>query len=141
MISRGCSDVEDIRTILHNTATDLGPTGYDTEYGFGLINCSLALSMVDIEDTVFEESQSSWGLSPLENPSHGGALSVRISVAVPGSVELHIYDITGRKIMESYGEYTGGEHTVNFQGLLEGIYFCHMRAGNFSVTERMVVIR
>lgn len=141
MISNGCSGVSSIRTILHNSATDLGAAGYDTEYGYGLINCYQSVLAVAIGDRNFEESQSSWGFDPLENPSHGGAFSVRISVAVPGPVELHVYDITGRKVMDISREYTGGEHTVNFQGLMEGIYFCHMRAGNFSATERMVVIR
>ncbi len=43
MISEGMSGPDNIRGILQTTATDLGPSGWDREYGYGLINVEGAL--------------------------------------------------------------------------------------------------
>ncbi|OGD71522.1 MAG: hypothetical protein A2Y64_03535 [Candidatus Coatesbacteria bacterium RBG_13_66_14] len=43
MISEGITGPDNIRATLHSTATDLGPTGRDDEYGYGLINIEQAL--------------------------------------------------------------------------------------------------
>ncbi len=40
----GTSRIENIRDILHSTAEDLGAPGYDTVYGYGLIDAAAALS-------------------------------------------------------------------------------------------------
>ncbi len=40
----GPSRIENIRDILHSTAEDLGAPGYDTVYGYGLIDAAAALS-------------------------------------------------------------------------------------------------
>ena len=42
----GTSGVEDIRDLLHSTAEDLGAPGYDTVYGYGLIDVAAALAVV-----------------------------------------------------------------------------------------------
>ncbi len=42
----GASGVEDIRDLLHSTAEDLGAPGYDTVYGYGLIDAAAALAVV-----------------------------------------------------------------------------------------------
>ncbi len=39
-------DLIDIRNILYNTATDLGPAGWDKEYGYGLINAGEAVAHI-----------------------------------------------------------------------------------------------
>lgn len=42
--SSGPSRIENVRDILHSTAEDLGAPGYDTVYGYGLIDAAAALS-------------------------------------------------------------------------------------------------
>jgi len=42
----GPSGVENIRDLLHSTAEDLGSPGYDTVYGYGLIDAAAALAVV-----------------------------------------------------------------------------------------------
>jgi serine protease len=44
MIANGQTGVENIRTILHETAVDLGSTGWDNEYGYGRIDAYAALT-------------------------------------------------------------------------------------------------
>ena len=46
MLSGGTSGVESIRNTLHSTAEDLGAPGYDTVYGYGLIDAAAALAIV-----------------------------------------------------------------------------------------------
>jgi serine protease len=57
MLSRGVRGVESIRNTLHSTAEDLGTPGYDTVYGYGLIDAAAALSAV--EHVVLEVDPSS----------------------------------------------------------------------------------
>ena len=57
MLSRGARGVESIRNTLHSTAEDLGDPGYDTVYGYGLIDAAAALSAV--ENVVLELDPSS----------------------------------------------------------------------------------
>ncbi len=53
-----------IRTRLRNTATDLGASGFDNTFGYGLLNVQAALSMsVEIggPSSIFVNTQGSWG--------------------------------------------------------------------------------
>lgn len=91
-----------------------------------------------------EESESgevpSWSLQALENPSHG-FFSALISVPETGTVELSIYDVSGRVAGNVSQEFVSGTHSVNFTGLSEGVYFCTMQAEGFASTERVVVLK
>ena len=40
--------VEDIRYILHTTATDIGPIGWDQETGYGILNATASLELASI---------------------------------------------------------------------------------------------
>ncbi|MFH2000949.1 MAG: S8 family serine peptidase [Planctomycetota bacterium] len=44
MIANGITGVENIRTVLHNTAMDLGATGWDSTYGYGLVDAAAAVA-------------------------------------------------------------------------------------------------
>lgn len=82
----------------------------------------------------------SWSLHSLENPSTG-FFSALVSVSEDASVELSLYDVSGRVVAEVTEELPAGTHSVNFAGLAQGVYFCTMRACDFAATERVVVLR
>ncbi|KAF2957386.1 hypothetical protein AS159_06815 [Thermotoga sp. Ku-13t] len=44
MVSQGIVGVENVRNVLRQTAVDLGPVGYDIEYGAGLVDAYAALT-------------------------------------------------------------------------------------------------
>lgn len=44
MVSQGIVGVENVRNVLRRTAVDLGPSGYDIEYGAGLVDAYAALT-------------------------------------------------------------------------------------------------
>jgi len=86
------------------------------------------------------------GTSPLclfpftPNPS-AGSPAVRFSLAEPASVELSIFDLSGRLVSDIYGEnYSTGYHDVLLEDLSPGLYFCRMISGDFQATQRFVVI-
>ncbi len=83
---------------------------------------------------------SSWALRPCTNPSFG-QFSVHVTAAEAGFVELMLYDVSGRIIAESSQNFQTGTHSVSFHELSEGVYFCVMRAGDYSATRRVIVLR
>ncbi len=96
-------------------------------------DCSIQLG-------IRENPSSLWSLHFLENPSTG-FFSALVSVAEDVSVELSLYDVSGRMVAEVSQELPAGTHSVNFTGLAQGVYFCTMRAGDYSATERVVVLK
>ena len=82
----------------------------------------------------------SWELLPLENPSYGH-LSAIIVVPELGLVDLQVYDVIGRVVAGTSQEFQNGIHTVNFHGLSQGVYFCVMQSGDYTATERVVLLR
>ena len=74
------------------------------------------------------------------NPSRG-TLSVRFGLPEASSVELFVFDVSGR-LIESVpsAEYSTGYQSVYLEELSPGIYFYRMISGDFTETQRFVVI-
>jgi hypothetical protein len=90
------------------------------------------------------ENPISFTLSqPYPNPSKG---DVEIQYAIPSEspVTLKVYDLSGRQVATLVdGRVEAGIHTVKFNtlDLTSGIYFYRLRAGNFTQTRKLVVMR
>ncbi len=70
--------------------------------------------------------------------------SIRFYLPQAGSVRLAIYDLQGREVAFLVEEYlTAGEQEVIFEAsrLASGIYLCHLQAGDFSASRKMVLIK
>ncbi|MFC1573421.1 S8 family serine peptidase, partial [Candidatus Eisenbacteria bacterium] len=65
MISNGQTGVENIRTILHETAVDLGSAGWDSEYGYGRIDAYAALTYGDNPPVADFSGNPTSGVAPL----------------------------------------------------------------------------
>jgi len=81
-----------------------------------------------------------WNLAPSANPSFGNC-AVLVSVPQIGMVSLVLHDVTGRVIAQHSQELPGGTHSVSFNNIAHGVYFCTMHAENFTATQRMVVLK
>ncbi len=69
------------------------------------------------------------------------APSVRFGLPETSTVELSIFDVSGRLLEQiSTEEYPAGYHSVFLDELSPGIYFCRMISGEFMATQRFVVI-
>jgi hypothetical protein len=74
------------------------------------------------------------------NPSIS-SVSVRFGLPETSSVELSIFDVSGRLVEKtSTEEYPAGYHSIVLDELSPGIYFCRMTSGDFTATQRLVVI-
>ena len=91
-------------------------------------------------NTGIGDNNTSWDLAPASNPSFG-SFAVQVSVPQAAMVDLLLYDVTGRLIAQQSQELPGGEHSVTFNNLHEGVYFCTMYAGDFTATERIIVLK
>ena len=77
------------------------------------------------------------------NPFNGST-TIRFSLAEPRFVELQVYDLLGRKIQSLVNNYLPvGINHVNFDAsaFSSGVYFYHLKAGDFSQSRRMVLIK
>jgi len=121
MLSHGTRGVENIRTILHSTAEDLGSPGYDTEYGYGLVDAAAALSYTEYPDLTITDITST------PNPSLSGE-QVQITVefanqgaADAGSFYLDLYK--NRDTAPSSGDL--GDKFIKISGLAAGASSSH----------------
>ncbi len=75
------------------------------------------------------------------SPNPASAPVVRFSLPEPASVEISIFDMSGRLISEINGdEYSQGVHDVLLGNFNSGIHFCRMISGDFTAIQRFVVI-
>lgn len=69
---------------------------------------------------------------------------IRFEAPVSGNVSLKVYNINGKEIAEIINEkLNAGTYETDFDGtgLTSGVYFYQMKAGNFTDTRRMILIK
>jgi len=118
------------RAILRTFDPDSTPT---------LNDVTISWNPVSIEETA-EPVPPDAGLLPV-SPNPASAPTVRFGLPEPASVELSVFDLSGRLVSKILrDEYTAGYHAVLLNDLSPGIYFCWMVSGDFTGSERFVVI-
>ncbi len=140
IMSRGVTGGSNIRGILHDSAIDLGAPGYDIYYGYGLINCEETLIATNIASEHEMLLSSAWDIAPTQNPSFDGALSIRLVAPIAGYAEVNIYDVSGRRVGEYSREFESGEHSILFDDLSGGVYFCQLNTEDFILSKSIVVL-
>jgi len=74
------------------------------------------------------------------NPVAGSPV-IRFGLPEPNSVNISIFDLSGRLISEIHGnDYSPGYHDVLLGDMSPGVYFCRMISDDFKATQRFVVI-
>ncbi|MCD4848452.1 MAG: T9SS type A sorting domain-containing protein [Candidatus Aegiribacteria sp.] len=119
------------RTILETSNAGLTPS---------LNDVTISWDLFGIEETA-EPVPSETELYPIApNPSSGSPI-IRFGLLEPASVEISIYDMSGRVIrLIREDEYSTGFHDVFLEEFSPGIYFCRMISGDFTATQQFVVI-
>jgi hypothetical protein len=82
---------------------------------------------------------ASTGLTVNPNPSRGGSC-LRIGLPLRSDVRLMVFDMTGRLVWESSGEFRAGFSDVFLTDIHSGIYLCRMSVGDDNVSARMVIL-
>lgn len=75
------------------------------------------------------------------NPFTGNT-AIRFVTGNTGHVKLQLFDYTGKLVRTlADGVFNSGEHVLDFanEGLLSGIYFYRMQAGDFTGTKKMII--
>lgn len=70
--------------------------------------------------------------------------NISYDLATPEKVELDLFNISGERVATLVNEdQVAGEHTVQFDGsnLPSGVYFYRLTAGEFSQTNRMLLVK
>jgi subtilisin family serine protease len=116
----GASRIENIRDILHSTAEDLGAPGYDTVYGYGLIDAAAALSAVAPDLT---------GLIVYPNPVEPAKGHTEVTIeGLTEEVTIQIFTLSGELVrkVELLSQYSWSWNLKNEQGedAARGIYLC-----------------
>ncbi|MCD4846873.1 MAG: T9SS type A sorting domain-containing protein [Candidatus Aegiribacteria sp.] len=93
-----------------------------------------------IEETTEPVTQGIVLLPVAPNPVVGSPVII-FGLPEPVAVELSIFDLSGRMVSDIHeDEYSMGYHDVLIGELSPGIYFCRMVSGDFTATQRFVVI-
>ena len=74
------------------------------------------------------------------NPS----VAVPITLASAADVQLRVFDILGRKVVEvANHDMSAGSHTLNWtaEGVASGVYFLQVTAGPMTTTQKVVLMR
>jgi len=81
--------------------------------------------------------------APYPNPA-SSSLIISYELTQNGSVELNIYDLSGRLVETLVsGEQTAGRHSVSWDSSVAatGIYLIHLEAAGEAITRRVVISR
>ncbi|MDD5088540.1 MAG: T9SS type A sorting domain-containing protein [bacterium] len=110
----------------------------DNQY-FGIYDCSAALHV----PSAFAPKPSSFTLAAFPNPFNA---TTTISFEVPHAerVELKVFDVTGRIAQNLASRvYDAGEYSLLFNGsaFASGVYFVQMQSGEFSKTQKIVLLK
>lgn len=154
MIANGQTGIENIRTILHETAVDLGEAGRDDFYGYGLIDAYSALTY---------NSGGCGGVEGGEPAGKGRALHVSdnspnpfrtstkftISLDAPQRVSVTVHNILGQRIRAlADGPMPAGTNIITWDGNNDtgypvpgGVYLCRVRTHDEESTHKMVLTR
>ena len=137
------------------TVEDLAP---NTLYYFAIKTADLAgnWSALSNNDTASTLSLGSSIIVPDEyeleqnypNPFNASTV-ISYYVPAPGPVKLSVYDILGRTVSTIVDdELSVGEHTARWDGLdgdgktvATGVYFYHLRAGDYNTSRKMLLLK
>jgi hypothetical protein len=70
--------------------------------------------------------------------------TIRFQLPASGSVTITVYDVLGKEVAILLNEFrSAGTHTLQWDGsaMPTGVYFCHLRAGGFIHTERIILLK
>ena len=128
---------------LRETATDLGPAGPDTLYGWGLVN-ALEASAVSVS----RPTAAAAGI-PFPNPAATGVVYFPLQLPEAATVALKVYDLSGSPVADlerrlEAGDYSGAARSLPWEvppNLGSGVYFYQLRAATFTRLGKIALVR
>ena len=99
--------------------------------------------LTDMGENIQHQPISYYLLQNYPNPFNP-TTTIQFQIANSSLVKLEIFDVLGRKVKELLNEEKpAGSYNVEFnaEGLVSGIYFYRLRAGSFTSTKKMILLR
>lgn len=127
----------DIRNIINSTAIDFGNTGWDTNFGYGMINAGAAIQAAINGSVGISEKNAAAGLKVYPNPAEDYIHITTDSGVETGLVE--VFDITG-KIMKIKDGKQQKHTTIAISELPKGVYILRIKLNSESHTSRFIKI-
>jgi len=144
LISHGITGVDNVKDAIYTTARDLGTSGYDKVYGWGMIDPVEALDYVAVSEKPEPANISVFSTSLFSN-------STRINYTLPadGQVTLTVWDASGRRVRTLVDSHqASGTHSIQWDGtddngrpLSQGVYFCRINTSGSTLTQKMVLVK
>ncbi|MBN1922245.1 MAG: S8 family serine peptidase [Anaerolineae bacterium] len=107
-----------VQQVMQDTAVDLGPTGWDVNYGYGRIDALAALQNISL---------SAPTLSPISNPENDGVYQVSWS-AVSGATGYLLQEDNVSDFTSPTTRYSGTALQMNISGQAVGTWYYRVRA-------------
>jgi hypothetical protein len=102
-----------------------------------------------IEDNDYEEEIAAFGLGPVTPNPFTGSTMISYTIPAASHATVRIYNVAGRLVRTLVdGAVEAGAHQAAWDGsdnegrtVARGVYFCRMTAGEFSATEKVVLLK
>lgn len=137
---------QDVADALRETATDLGPAGPDTLFGWGLVNVASASG---IDEIIPAQSRIA---TPFPNPARGNSPVVHFPVALQAGedIALSLFDAAGTLVEHiatrhlPAGDYSSAELAPSWEvptHLANGVYLYVLQGTTFSHRGKVAILR
>jgi len=106
-----------------------------------LLEVTISYDVVGVAEETQSEVNGIRLLPVSPNPSTGAAV-ITFELPETASVDISIFDMSGRLIREVHrDDYAGGAHGIMLGELPPGSYLCRMTSGDFEDSQRFVVLK
>ena len=103
-----------------------------------------------VEDTQYPSLVSDYGIHSIYPNPFNPTTTIRYAVPEPGgTIRISIYNVLGQLVKTLFsGEQISGYHVIRWNGtnhngqlLASGVYYVHMKAGRFSETKKLTLLK
>ena len=141
---------DQLEALLQQTAVDLGPAGYDTDYGWGFVNAFNAVrAVVGVSENRPPFGSGEFALRSNRPNPFVGETRIEYDLARESTVQLRILDVSGRivRAIPPHSE-NAGPHGFLWDATDEtgsrvppGMYFYEVRVNGTAKTRRTVLLQ
>lgn len=117
---------------------------FDNDRGLFLDDVALVTSDQVVSVDEVENIPDRWALHDIYPNPFNPSARIEYEIAITSQVNLAIYDILGRKVMDLVNEYsTAGLHRLTFDmsAYSSGIYFVRLDAGDFHSSKKILLVK
>ena len=144
LISHGFTGVGNVKNAIYFTARDLGTSGYDKVYGWGMINPVEAPDYVAVS-----EKPEPASISVSSTSLFSGSTQINYTLPTDGRVTLTVWDASGRRVRTLVDSHqASGTHSIQWDGtddngqpLSRGAYFYRIKTPQSTLTQKVVLVR